>query len=146
MSENPKSYQKKPEQDFKKGEPNPKFKPDMNRNKVVIFVLIIVTLLIIIQFFLFPEIVVKRLTYSEFYNIVARNRETGKIVSCELVENQIRGKFHSGTYFQVNVPPGDLELIPMLRENVSDFTVNPPQVFWRNVLYSILPVLFLMSA
>lgn len=119
-------------------------KKDPDKNKIVIITLLIVSALFILQFFLLP-IEVKRLSYSEFYTIALNNRETGKIVSCELVENQIRGKFQSGTYFQVNVPGGDLELIPVLRQNIPEFTVNPPQVFWRNLLYSVLPVLFLIA-
>lgn len=125
--------------------PRPPKKSETDRNKVVIITLLIVAALIIVQFFLFPEMVVKKLSYSEFYNVVQRNPETGKIVACELVENQVRGRFKDGTYFQANIPAGDLELIPTLRENVPSFTVNPPQVFWRNVLYSVLPVLFLIA-
>ncbi|MBU1862972.1 MAG: ATP-dependent zinc metalloprotease FtsH [Candidatus Omnitrophica bacterium] len=120
-------------------------KTEKDRNKIIFFALLIVSALIVMQLFLAPEIVIKKLSYSEFYNIVARNRETGKIESCELVENQIRGKFQSGVYFQVNVAPGDLELIPLLRENIPEFTVNPPKIFWRNMLYSLLPVLFLIA-
>ena len=79
------------------------------------------------------------------YSIVINNPQTGKIAACELVENQVQGKFADGTYFQVNVPNTDLDLIPLLRQNVSDFSVNPPQVFWRNIVYSVLPVLFLIA-
>jgi len=51
----------------------------------------------------------------------------------------------NGAYFQVNVPFNDPELIPLLRKNVKDFSVNPPKIFWRNVIYSLLPVIFLVT-
>jgi len=146
MTELHSKEEEKKKQDAQKQEnPGKPTKPEKDRNKIFLFALIVVSVLIIIQFFLFPEIAVKRLSYSEFYDIVIRNADTGKIESAELVENQIRGKLRSGVYFQVNIPPTDLELMPVLRENIPDFTVNPPQVFWRNILYSILPVLFLIG-
>jgi len=146
MAEIHKKEEEKKKHDAQKQDTSGKSpKPEKDRNKIFIFALIVVSVLIIIQFFLFPEIVVKRLSYSEFYEIVNRNADTGKIESAELVENQIRGKFRSGVYFQVNIPPADLDLMPVLRENIPDFSVNPPQVFWRNILYSILPVLFLIG-
>ena len=106
--------------DDKQKQKSPKPKgplPEKDRSKIIFFVIFVVTVLIIGQFFLFPEIVVKRLSYSEFYSILSQNRETGKIVSCELIENQVRGKLSTGIYFQVNIPPGDFELISLLREN-----------------------------
>ncbi|MBI4431696.1 MAG: ATP-dependent zinc metalloprotease FtsH [Candidatus Omnitrophica bacterium] len=76
--------------------------------------------------------------------MVMRNQETHEIISCEMVENVIRGKLSNGAYFQVNVPFNDPELIPLLRKNVKDFSVNPPKIFWRNVIYSFMPVVFLV--
>jgi cell division protease FtsH len=120
-------------------------KPEGERSKLLLFTILIVSMLLLIQIFIVPEMSYKKLGYSEFYSIVINNPESGKIVECELVENQVRGKFDTGVYFQVNVPMGDLELIPLLRQNVPDFSVNPPQVFWRNIVYSVLPVLFLIA-
>jgi cell division protease FtsH len=124
---------------------NMKPKPEPDKNRVLLFTIIIVSVLLLIQLFILPEMAYKRLGYSEFYSIVENNPQTGKIVECELVENQVRGKLDNGTYFQVNVPMGDLELIPLLRRNIPDFKVSPPQVFWRNIIYSVLPVLFLIA-
>jgi len=77
--------------------------------------------------------------------MVERNITTGEIVSAELVENQVRGRLANGSYFQVNVPPTDLELVPLMRRNIPEFNVNPPKIFWRNLIYSLLPVLFLIG-
>jgi len=128
-----------------KSKKNTNQKPEQDRNRILFFTILIVSVLLIIQLFILPEMAYKRLGYSEFYSIVQNNPTTGKVVECELVENQIRGKFDNGTYFQVNVPIGDLDLIPLLRQNIPDFTVSPPQVFWRNIIYSVLPVLFLIA-
>ncbi|MBI3306856.1 MAG: ATP-dependent zinc metalloprotease FtsH [Candidatus Omnitrophica bacterium] len=62
-----------------------------------------------------------------------------------MVEDIIRGKLKTGAYFQVHVPTNDPELMPLLRKNVPQFTINPPQVFWRNLVYSVLPVLLLIG-
>lgn len=124
---------------------NMKQKPEPDKNRVLFFTILIVSVLLLIQLFILPEMAYKRLGYSEFYSIVQNNPQTGKIVECELIENQVRGKLDNGTYFQVNVPMGDLDLIPLLRQNIPDFRVSPPQVFWRNIIYSVLPVLFLIA-
>ncbi|MBI4358703.1 MAG: ATP-dependent zinc metalloprotease FtsH [Candidatus Omnitrophica bacterium] len=87
----------------------------------------------------------RQLSYSTFYEMVSNNPATGDIESAELVENMVRGKLKDGSYFQVNTPGNDPELIPILRRNVTNFNVNPPQVFWRNLLYSVLPVLLLIG-
>lgn len=120
-------------------------KPDKDRSKVLIFAGLSLLFLILLQFVIFPEIDAKRFTYSEFYDLVTANPETGNIVSCQLVESIVRGKLRDGSYFQVNIPGNDPELIPLLRRNVRNFSVNPPQLFWRNLIYSLLPVLFLIG-
>lgn len=118
---------------------------DPERKRLVGLFLIPLIFFIVLQIFVFPNIDVKRITYSEFFQMVERNSQTGDIVSCEMVEEVIRGKLKDGTYFQVNIPPNDLELVPFLRKHLANFTVNPPQLFWRNLIYSVLPVLLLIG-
>ncbi len=125
-------------------QPSPK-SPDPERKRLVAFFLIPLVFFIILQLFIFPNIDIHRIPYSEFFQMAERNPQTSEIVSAELVEEIIRGKLKSGTYFQVNLPPNDPELIPLLRRNLTNFAVNPPQVFWRNLLYSVLPVLLLIG-
>jgi len=114
-----------------------------DRNRLIIFAAITLAFFLVLQFFVFPGIDVKRLSYGEFYDMVERNHTSSEIASAELVENVVRGKFSNGNYFQVNVPDNDPELVPLLRRNIQDFSVNPPNAFWRNLVYSLLPVIFL---
>lgn len=116
-----------------------------DRSRFIMFAIITLAFFVVLQFVVFPEIELKRFTYSEFFDMLMRNPQTNEIASCELVENVIRGKLSNGAFFQVNVPFADLELIPLLRRNVRDFSVNPPKLFWRNVIYSLLPVIFLVT-
>ena len=118
---------------------------DPERKRLVALFLIPLIFFLILQLFVFPNIDINRVPYAEFFQMVERNPQTGEIASCELVEDILRGKLKTGAYFQVNVPPSDPELIPFLRRNIPSFTVNPPQVFWRNLVYSVLPVLLLIA-
>lgn len=118
---------------------------DPGRRKFITFLIIPLAFFIILQLFILPSFELKRLSYSEFYELVQRNLSTHEVTSAELVENTIRGKLRSGVYFQVNIPMNDPELIPLLRRNVPQFVVNAPQDFWRNLIYSVLPVLLLIG-
>ena len=124
---------------------SPKKGPDPERKRLVGLFLIPLVFFIILQLFVFPNIDVKRIPYSEFFQLVERNAQTGDIVSCELVEDVIRGKLKDGSFFQVNIAANDPELIPFLRRKLPNFTINPPQLFWRNLIYSVLPVLLLIA-
>lgn len=127
------------------GSGSPQKGPNNDRSRFITFAIVTLAFFVVLQFLVFPEIELKHLAYSEFFDLVTRNTETHEVVSCEMVENVIRGKLSNGAYFQVNVPFNDPELIPLLRRNVKDFSVNPPKIFWRNVIYSLLPVVFLVA-
>src|SRR4051812_24258686 len=118
--------------------PVPPQKGDPERKRLAALFLIPLVFFLILQLFVFPNIEVKRIPYSDFYQMVQHNPETHEITSAEMVEDVIRGKTAKGEFFQVNLPPNDPEMIPILRRNVPQFTVNPPQVFWRNLLYSVM--------
>ena len=119
--------------------------PDPNRRRMIVMFLIPLIFFIVLQLFVLPSFDVKRLSYSEFYELVERNLNAREITSAELVENTIHGKLRSGSYFQVNIPLNDPELIPLLRRNVPEFIVSAPQGFWKNLIYSVLPVLLLIG-
>ncbi len=119
--------------------------PDPERKRLIALFMVPLVFFVILQLFIFPNIDIHRIPYAEFFQMVLRNPETEEIVSCELVEDVVRGKLKSGAYFQVNIPPVDPELIPYLRKNIPNFTVSPPQVFWKNLIYSVLPVILLMA-
>ena len=122
----------------------PPQKGDPEKKRLALLFLIPLVFFLVLQFLIFPNIEVSRMPYSEFYQMIQRNPQTGEIVSCELVEDVIRGKLKNGSYFQVNIPANDPELYPILRKNVPSFTINPPQLFWRNLLYSVMPVVLLI--
>ena len=106
---------------------------DPDRRKLVLWLLIPLLFFMVLQLFVFPSLELKHLSYSEFYEMVEKNQASGEIASAELVENTVRGKLRSGAYFQVNIPFSDPELIPLLRRNVPNFTVNVPKTFLANL-------------
>ncbi len=120
-------------------------KPDNERRRIIIWLVVPLLFFMALQVFILPRFEMKPMSYGEFYDLLIRNPETGDIVSAELVEEIVRGRLKNGAYFQVNVPGNDPELIPTLRKNVLDFSVNPPNTFWRNMIYSLLPVLLLIG-
>ena len=119
--------------------------PDSERRRLIAFLVIPLIFFVLLQIFVLPKMEMKQLSYSAFYEMLTKNSASGEIESAELVESMVRGKFKDGTYFQVNTPDNDPELIPLLRRNVQNFNVNPPRVFWRNLIYSVLPVLLLIG-
>lgn len=123
----------------------PKTGGDPEKKRLLALFLVPLIFFLILQVFIFPSIEVNKLSYSEFFAMAQRNIESGEIVSCELVDDVVRGKLKNGAYFQVNIPPQDMELVPLLRKTVPGFSVNPPQLFWRNLLYSVMPVILLIA-
>lgn len=90
----------------------------------------------------------RELSYSEFYTILLTNKETGKIRSLELVEsteNKLHGTFSDGTEFVLNIPRDDTELFKVIRENVSNFKVVAPQIFWSQMFFSFMPILLIIT-
>ncbi|PIQ84979.1 MAG: cell division protein FtsH [Candidatus Omnitrophica bacterium CG11_big_fil_rev_8_21_14_0_20_45_26] len=112
---------------------------------MALFFLIPLLFFIGLQFFVTPHLKMSQLSYSEFYDMVSRNSTSSEIDTAELVGNVVRGRLRSGDYYQVTIPMTDLELIPLLRQNVNDFQVVQDQSFWKNVIYSVLPVLLLIG-
>lgn len=90
----------------------------------------------------------KELTYSEFYNTLLTNKETGKIQTLELIEsteNKLSGTFSDGTGFVLNIPREDTELLNIIRENVLNFKVVVPQIFWSQMFFSFMPILLIIT-
>ncbi len=89
----------------------------------------------------------KKLTYSEFFSTLSNNKETKEIKSLELsedVENVLKGELANGTKFRLNIPKEDKAILDLIRENVTNFTVNPPQTFWPNLIFNLLPILIII--
>ncbi|MBL7068692.1 MAG: ATP-dependent zinc metalloprotease FtsH [Candidatus Omnitrophica bacterium] len=84
---------------------------------------------------------VTELNYSKFYDTLAKNNETGSIVSASITENIIKGEFSDGSRFRVNVPHDDPDLMRLLRTNISDFEVELPKTMFLNLFISFGPLL-----
>jgi len=86
----------------------------------------------------------KTLSYSEFYSILKDNTKNPQIKKLELtegVDNTVKGTFADGTEFKLNVPQHDEELPKLMRENVPDFSVVPPELFWSQLFFQLIPFL-----
>jgi cell division protease FtsH len=90
----------------------------------------------------------KTLTYSEFYAILKDNPQTHQIKSIQLTEgpdNTLKGIFANGLDFKLNIPQHDDDLIKMVRENVPDFSVVPPELFWSQLFFQLVPFLMIFA-
>ncbi|MBP9855594.1 MAG: ATP-dependent zinc metalloprotease FtsH [Candidatus Omnitrophica bacterium] len=91
----------------------------------------------------------KTLTYSEFFQQVKSNKDTGKIKSVTLVEsteNTITGKYNDGTDFRLNIPMKFDALLDLISEDPNiDFSVKPPQTFWQQIFFSFMPILIIIT-
>jgi len=146
--ESPNLYQKGGNPDgaasSKKRPGMPGKQPDPERKRMAVFFLIPLIFFILLQLLL-PRTEIKQISYSEFYSQVAENLNTGNVISCEMADNIIRGKLKDGKFFQVTIPLNDIEIISLMRKNVPDFRVVQPQTFWKNLIYSVLPVVLLIG-
>ena len=83
-------------------------------------------------------------TYSQFYGMLKSNKENPTIESLIMVDNELMGTLKNGSKFKVNIPPDDKVLLDLIRENVSDFVIQPPNTFWSNLFFSLGPILILI--
>ncbi len=84
----------------------------------------------------------KQLSYGEFYALVKENASTKAIKKVQLTEgpeNSVKGVLADGKEFRVNVPQRDEELLKAIRENVADFNVVPPELFWSQLFFQLIP-------
>ncbi|HTL46505.1 MAG TPA: ATP-dependent zinc metalloprotease FtsH [Verrucomicrobiae bacterium] len=126
------------------GDLTPKKGKDPERKRLAALFFIPLVFFLVLQLFV-QNMDVQQMSYSEFFSMLRQNPQSGEIVSAEMIEGIVRGKLKNGSFFQVHIPANDPELIPMLRANVPSFVVNPPQVFWRNLVYSVAPVILLIG-
>jgi len=86
----------------------------------------------------------KEISYSEFYKIVKDNPQTHQILNVELTEgpeNTLKGVFADKTEFRLNIPQHDEDLVKTVRENVDNFNVVPPELFWSQLFFQLVPFL-----
>ncbi len=89
----------------------------------------------------------QKLSYSELYDLVKENKDTGKIkklVLSEGPENVLKGTFRDGSEFRVNIPQDDKDILALVRQNVNDFTVQPIETFWTQFFFNFVPVFLII--
>ncbi|UCB57790.1 MAG: ATP-dependent zinc metalloprotease FtsH [Candidatus Omnitrophota bacterium] len=83
-------------------------------------------------------------SYSEFYQMVKGNKESGQIASAVRAESTIEGKLSDGRRYIVYVRPENEDIDTLLAENVADFSYKTAR-WWAAVLYSLGPmILFIL--
>ncbi len=86
----------------------------------------------------------RQMTYSEFYRLVQENPQTGQITEAKLLDDRLEGRLKNGTGFSVYLPPRDEEVLKLLRENVPNLDVQPPQAGFVGILIALSPwIIFL---
>ncbi|MGB2599936.1 MAG: ATP-dependent zinc metalloprotease FtsH [Candidatus Omnitrophota bacterium] len=117
-------------------------KGQKNGKNLFVWLLIIMGLFYIFQWaFTSFEETSREMTYREFYNAVKANDQTGLIVSAVKIIDRVSGKLNDGKRFIVNIPENDPELFDLMRNNIPDFDIKPPQTFLSNLFYSLGPML-----
>lgn len=128
---------------------NPKDKKgkqkDAGRN-IIIWLLILIGLT---YFFQLGETIFetppKMMGYTEFYNLLKQNAETGTIATAILSEDRISGKLSDGSGYMLNIPADDPDILRLLRDNVRDFEVRPPKTFLANIFWALLGPIVLVT-
>jgi cell division protease FtsH len=90
----------------------------------------------------------KEISYTEFYNIVKDNSQTKQIVKLELTEGpeySVKGVFADKTEFHLNIPQHDDDLVKIIRENVDNFNVVPPELIWSQLFFQLIPFLLIFA-
>ena len=86
----------------------------------------------------------RTMKYSEFYSLLVENRTTSEIQSLRLTEDILKGILSDGSNFIVNLPSEDEAILDLIRLNVADFDVVPPQTFWSQLFFSLGPMIILI--
>jgi cell division protease FtsH len=94
----------------------------------------------LIQFFTTRTAVPEEFNYGEFYQLV----ENDRVKSVLQIGNEITGELNDGTKFRTVVPPGDSELVPLLRSKTAYEYQDPPAPPWWTTLitYGLMFALF----
>ena len=127
---------------MKKKRPQPPKKIQKNGKNLIVWLLIIMGIFYLFQWaFSSFEETSQEMTYKDFYNSVKTNMQSGLIVSAVKVQDRVSGNLSDGKRFVVDIPENDPELLDLMRNNVPDFDVKPPQTFLSNLFYSLGPML-----
>jgi len=90
----------------------------------------------------------EKISYNAFYRILEGENTTRRIQFVKLIEsteNTLEGSFEDGNQFRVIIPQNyDEALIELIRKNVDDFTINPPELIWSQLFFSFGPIVFII--
>ncbi|MBI4323360.1 MAG: AAA family ATPase, partial [Candidatus Omnitrophica bacterium] len=87
----------------------------------------------------------RQISYSELYRLLEDNPTTKKIDEARLVDGRVEGRFADGSHFYVFMPPSDDEMLRLLRTNVPQFEIQPPQAGFFAILMALSPWIILFG-
>jgi len=90
----------------------------------------------------------EQLSYNALYNILEGKDDTRHIKTVKLIEsteNTLEGTFDDNTPFKVIIPQNyDESLIELIRSNVDDFSINPPDLLLSQIFFSFGPIILII--
>ncbi|GAB4432848.1 MAG: ATP-dependent zinc metalloprotease FtsH [bacterium] len=108
---------------------------------LAIWVLILLSLMLLFNYFNQPAAKVSKILYSDFL----LEAEKGTVDSVVIQNQKVSGKYKDGTEFRTYLPP-DPEVFKILREKGIKVEVRPEETgFWQNALISWLPMLLFIA-
>ena len=116
----------------------------MNKNlrTASLYLLLIMIGLSLIQYFASRTVAPAELDYKQFFGLL----ESDQVRSAAQVGDIITGELTDGTTYRTTVPPGDDELVPLLRSKVQDnYSYDPPPSppWWTTLLtYGLMFAVF----
>jgi len=112
-------------------------------NRVLIWILVIFGIIYLLNSIeISSKGIPREISYSEFYRILKENPQN--IKSLSKTDTLLQGEFQDGAKFFVNIPENDQELLSLIRDNVSNFKINPVRTLWANLFFSLGPILLLI--
>ncbi len=108
---------------------------------LAIWVLLLLTLMLLFNYFNQPAAKVSKILYSDFL----LDAEKGTVDSVIIQNQKVTGKYKDGTEFRTYLPP-DPEVFKILREKGIKVEVRPEETsFWQNALISWLPMILFIA-
>ncbi len=80
----------------------------------------------------------KEITYLDFYNMLRDS--PGQIKAVVKSDSVLIGEFTNGAKFKLTIPENDPELLSLMRSNLKNFDVKPPQTLLAGIILNLLPV------
>ncbi len=135
----------KPKKTNKQKDKNSDKEPQKNlgAKPLIIWTLVGLSLLFLFQMKTVQQKDVRPMNYTEFKEAVAAKQ----IRNANMSEGNVlvEGNLINGQKYKVNILANDPELFPLLTANRVEINVKQTNTLWMNVLFSLLPPLFLIG-